>query len=155
MNPQTQQQSQAKVHGQDTYYVMPADEHEQAICQAWIEKHRPNTIARSVSRLRVDRLTERHTVIVLMRRVKKPTAAVGITLDENKLRQTVHRNVDELSAEVTEGEVIRCDKHWRPASDGQDGLLDTSTFLEELGKTCTPLCIKWRADDRIVWLGHA
>lgn len=164
MNPQTSQQPKQggpqpepppRLHGDSLYYLMPADEYEQAICQAWLEKNRENTIARSVSRLRVDRLTERHTVIVLMRRQKKPTAAVGVTLDEHKVKQLVHRNVEELASEVSEGEPITCEKHWRPASDGEDGILDTSTFLCELGKTSTPLAIKWRADDRIVWLGHA
>lgn len=151
----------AAITGENIYYLMPADEHEQALCMAWIEKHKPGTVARNVSRLRVDRLTERHSVIVLMRRVKKPTPVIGVVRDEHNLKELVVRSpeflVDDkpIMDQVSEGPPVHAGKHWKPAPDGEDGLLNESSFLEELGKTCSPLAIKWRSDDRVVWLGFA
>lgn len=150
MQPQTQTKQQPAPQAapqrdlSKTYFLGPSDENEHAIALAWLQKYHPEANSpghvRYVTELRLDRMTEEHAVIVLAR-TKKRTHALETVRDANNMAKVVRRSPEELIEEVQECKPVHCKDHWI-AEDGTEGELVTHTFLEAIGKTCTPWAVK-------------
>lgn len=136
-----------------TYFVMISDDYEKKAAQAYLQAIYPGTAARVVQDLRLDRLTDRHTVIALYRPDDR-TPAVQMRLTPQGLREPLHTPVADLMKEVREGKPVECKQFWQRGS-GNEGELNLSGFLEELGKQCAPAVIKYIARDHIMRLGFA
>lgn len=155
---QTQQPKPTKGN-EKLYYVAPNDENEQRIAIAWLEKHCPayNTPGhpRFVTELRIDRLTDEHVVKVLARTGKKITQALRTERTQQGEARVVRAEPEDLIGEIVEGQPVECGKHWLERADGEEGELVVSSFLEELGKRCTPYAVKWKPEDgrkvRLAW----
>jgi hypothetical protein len=146
---------EGRPHGENLYYLGVNDEHERRFVEAWLEKNRPNTRAKYVTELRLARLTEQHTVRVLMRTGRKVSQALPMVKNEHGIKEIVQTDADKLAEEVSECASVHCRDFWvEDGSEGAEGELNTSRFLEAVGKTCIPACIKWRPDQgvlRLMW----
>jgi hypothetical protein len=144
------------VHGANLYFLCVADEHERQIAQAWLEAKYPGSVVKLVSELKIDRLTQDHTLTALVRKGKggrPPTAAWQNVRNEHRIYELQRLEPEDLAKEVVECAPVRCADHWREdGSEGGDGELSIAGFLEQFGKTCAPACIKWRSDSRVLKL---
>jgi hypothetical protein len=154
---QAPKQEAERPHGENLYYIGVNDEHERGIAHAWIEATHPNTIAKFVTELRIDRLTRDHVVRALVRgatktgerRPVKISSAAPIIRNQHGIRELIPVESKDLIAEVVECAPVRCADHWREgAYDDSEGDLNVSTFLEALGKSCAPAVIKWNDGER-------
>lgn len=137
-----------------TYFVMLNDEFEMKAAKAYIKNLYPGTAARIVTDLRLDRLTDKHTVIAL-RRSDERTQAVSLRVSPSGIREPVHTPIEQLMREVQESEPVRCADFWQPAREGNEGELNLAGFMEEFGKKCIPAAIKFYPRDGILRLGFA
>lgn len=168
MQPQTQSNKQQPAQAapardmSKVYFLGPSDENEHAIALEWLEQNHPNANkpghVRYVTDLKLDRMTEDHTVVVLAR-TKKRTDALKTERDHNGIAKVVRHKPEELIGELVENRAVHCKDHWM-AEDGTEGELIVHTFLEALGKTCSPWAVKpapadSRTTPRIYRLGWA
>jgi hypothetical protein len=137
-----------------TYFVMVNDDYEKKAATAYVKSLYPGTAAKVVADLRLDRLTDKHTVIAL-RRPTECTPAVALRINPQGIRETSITPVDALMREVQESEPVHCAEHWRAAREGNDGELDISGFATALGTRCIPAAIKYYPRDGILRLGFA
>lgn len=135
-----------------SYFIIQEDEYEKKAAREYIRSKYPNTQARIVTELRLDRLTDKHTVYALFRDNER-SPAVHLVANANGIRELRPAPVAELAAEVKESKAIRCADFWMPAREGNEGELDLSTFLSELGKRCAPAAIKYYPAQGILKLG--
>lgn len=143
-----------KVHGEHLYYLGINDEHERRICEAWLDAQNAKLAsenivskARYVTELNTLKLDRDHVVRVLMRREKKLTQALPLVRNQHGIKELAESDDAALAQKIVECEEVRCADHWiEDGSEGGEGELCTRTFLEALGKTCTPACIKWKDD---------
>lgn len=138
---------------ENTYFIYLADEHETKAARAYLKSLYPTSLAKQVAELRLDRLTDKHTVIAL-RRDNERTPAVQVIVNPQGVRTLSQTPMAELMKEVQESEPLRCADFWhqRPGGDGE---LDLARFLEELGKRCTPAAIKYYERTQTLKLGFA
>jgi hypothetical protein len=168
MQPQMQTTKQPAPQPQrdlsKTYYLGPSDENEHQIALAWIDQNHPNANkpgqVRYVTELRLDRMTEEHTVIVLARTGKKRTPARETERDHNGIARVITREPETLIGELSESKPVYCKDHWFGQEDGTEGELVVHTFLEAIGKACSPWAVKpapadSRTTPRIYRLGWA
>lgn len=134
-----------------TYFVLMNDEYESKAGRAYLKTIYPQSLARVVTDLRIDRLTDKHTVIPLFRGDDR-TPAVQLIRDPQGIRVPQHTPVAELMKEVREGQPVACAKHWS-ASSGNEGELNVTSFLEELGKSCVPAAVRYVPRENILRLG--
>lgn len=161
--PQQPKPAPTKPHGEYLYYLGVDDEHERRIIEAWLyakfppigDSEFPNTSARYVTSINLNRLTEQHSLCVLMRkpgRGKSVSHAVKLVKNENGIREITHRDAEEMLSEVVECKTLACKDFWSNnggmGDEGEMRIEGQGGFLEELGKTCAPACIKWRSDPR-------
>lgn len=162
MQPQMKQseppkpQSRGKMH----YYMCISDEHERRAAQAWLDSRFGEDGARLVTELRIDRLREDSSLSVLVRRApagkKHAPHAVPLRVDEHGIREPEERDGFELAKGMDECKPLACRDFWvSGTSEDREGEINTARFLEELGKACTPACVKWREDSRTLRLGWA
>jgi hypothetical protein len=160
MQAAAQQPVKNTSRGEKTYYLCPNDENEQRIVMAWLEKNCPgyNTPGhpRFATELRIDRLTDEHCVRILARTGRRVTPALRTERNEHGESKVVRAEPEDLVGEVAESAPIECKTHWLRPSDGEEGELIVSGFLEALGKVCVPYAVKWKPDDgRKLRLGWA
>lgn len=150
---------QQQLPGENTYYLCMESEHELKIAKAWLKAQHPKgTAAKLVQELRISRLNEKHTVIALYRE-DGCTPALLSPIDPATGGRRVEAAVIDgtLLAEVVQGRPIRVRDHWQTTSgedELQDGDINRSTFLQELGKTLrSPAIIKRSTDQQFVRIG--
>lgn len=136
-----------------TYFVMLDDEYEKKAAKEYLRQHYPNTNARVVHELRIDRLTDKHTVIALFRGNER-TDAVRVVANGQGIRELKPTPLPELAGEVQESKPVRCAEYWQTI-EGNEGTLDVASFLTELGKKCTPAAIKLYPAQGFMKLGFA
>jgi hypothetical protein len=137
-----------------TYFVMIDDEYEKKAAKEYLRQMYPNTEARVVHELRLDRLTNKHHVIALFRGNER-TAALALVANMNGIRELRPTPVAELMKEVHESRPVRCADYWQPASEGNEGEVALGGFLEDLGKKCSPAALKYYPKQGILKLGFA
>jgi len=137
-----------------TYFLMVNDDYEKKAAKHYLSQLYPGTAARIVTDLRLDRLTDKHTVIAL-RRNDERTQAVSLRVDPQGIRVPMYTPVADLAREVQEAEPVRCVDYWTPAREGNEGELNLAGFLEQLGKKCIPAAIKFYPREGILRLGFA
>jgi hypothetical protein len=106
------------------YFLLPSEETDEKLANAWKKKHladHPDSKAKFVSEIKLQRLTERHIVIPLYVPATEAT-----------------------TKEITAGTGVRVADHW--LAEGEDGRVNTRTFLRQLNKGCLPAMIKARRD---------
>lgn len=136
-----------------TYFVLVSDDYEKKAAEAYLKAIYPGSAARHVTDLRLDRLTDKHTVIALYRPDDR-TQAVQMRVNMHGIREPVHTPVAELMKEVREGKPVDCAQFWQRGS-GNEGELFLAGFLEEFGKTCAPAVVKYVPRENIMRLGFA
>lgn len=136
-----------------TYFVMVSDDYEKKAAEAYLKTLYPGTAARIVTDLRLDRLTDKHTVIALYRPDDR-TNAVQLRITPQGLREPQATPIGELAKEVRESTPVNCARFWQRGS-GNEGEVNLAGFLEELGKVCAPAVIKYIPRENILRLGFA
>lgn len=138
---------------ENTYFIYLADEYEAKAARAYLKSLYPTSLAKQVAELRLDRLTDKHTVIAL-RRDNERTPAVQVIVNPQGVRTLSYTPPTELMKEVAEAEPIKCSDFWHKVAGGE-GELDLARFLEELGKRCSPAAIKYYERTQTLKLGFA
>lgn len=133
---------------ENTYFVFENAPGEAKIALAYIADQYPNTKAKRVIELRVDRLTDRHNVICLVRGrdPRKPvTPLIGQRRSEHGIMQLVNADPNTLKGEICESEPIACNRYWNRMAgwEGGDGELDITGFLAAVGAAAAPLRVVW------------
>lgn len=136
-----------------TYFVLVNDEYESKAGRAYLKTIYPQSLARVVTELRLDRLTDKHTVIPILRGDDR-SPAVPLVRDAHGIRVPQPAPVTELMKEVREGQPVACAKYWQPGT-GNEGELNVAGFLEEVGKSCVPAAVKYYPRENIMKLGFA
>lgn len=157
-----------------TVFLCLEGEHEANIARAYMQATYPGSKARLVQELRLDRLTERHTVIALWRDRDCTPPVLAIRDEVSGGRGLELRDPHTLVKEVLEGKPIACKDYWGDASevddDGfgmssmTDGELQTGAFMNELGTSMgkcwvankrarEPAILKRGTDQRVLKLG--
>src|SRR5215471_6965243 len=135
-----------------TYFVMVSDDYEIKAAREYVKMMYPGTQAKVVHELRLDRLTDKHTVITLTRDNER-TPAVAIRHNPQGIREISPTPVAELAKEVRESKPIAVEKYWAEV-DG-DGVVDLASFLTELGKGASPAAVKYLPSQGLLKLGFA
>lgn len=135
----------------ETYFLVPQGGAEFSIAREYLKKMYPTSEGRLTTEIPLDRLTDRNTVIVLLR--TEGTAAEAVILNptagNSSIRRLPHK---ELAEEVVESDPIACKAFWTKGGRFNDGVVDVASFLEALGKAASPLAVKLREDVRSIWL---
>ena len=147
MQPQTHTKQQAAAQPapqrdmSKVYFWGPNDESENLIALEWLAKHYPDTGShgqvRYTTALNLDKLTDEHTVIVLAR-TKKRTHARETERDQHGIAKVVQRKPEDLIGEIVESPPVHCKDHWQGQEYGTEGELNVNTFMNAIGKVCTP-----------------
>lgn len=129
-----------------TYFFMMPDPYEQRIMLAYLAEKYPDSQAKKVSELRIDRLTDLHAVIVLVR--PKPSAAATQFKNQMGLSEFTHHEPETKMAEVREARPILIKDFWREAGEDSvsDGELDTSAFITAVSQAASPITTYWHPD---------
>jgi len=109
-----------------TYVLTAGDEHDVHDARVWRKKlseRSPDSAPKMVQEIKLARLTERHTVIALYR----PDDGI------------------ERSKELVAGPPVQVRDHWR--KDGDDGEVNTETFIGTLAKGILPAVVKTRREN--------
>lgn len=136
-----------------TYFVCIDDDYERKAAREYVNTKYPKSLAKFVHELRLDRLTDKHTVIALVRGNER-TPAVQVIVNPQGVRTLSNTPVSELAAEVVESDAVSCAKHWSKLAGGE-GELHLPAFLEELGRACVPAAIKNYPNTKTLKLGFA
>lgn len=137
----------------DTYFVALADDDEFQIAKAYVKAMYPQTAAKLVRELRLDRLTDKHTVIALRRDDERSPVAV-LEPSPTGQRQPRRRPAVELIGEIREAPPIRVAEFWGPGLDG-DGEVDSSGFMSALGTRAIPAAVKNYPTQKTLKLAYA
>lgn len=132
-----------------TYFIMLPDDYEKKIMLAYLESKYAKeslALAKKVGEMRVDRLTDMHTVIALVR--PRPSPAATPFKNQMGLTDYEHHEPELKGREVRESRPILIKRFWRAASDEAmvDGELNTSEFLTALAQAASPLSINWHPE---------
>ena len=129
-----------------TYFLYLPDDYEKEIMRLYLAQKYPNSQARKVGEMQVNRLTEVHNVIVLTRKKPSPMS----TPRRNQMGTTEYeRHEPETKLkEVTESKPIVCADFWAPGNEDSmvDGQMDTHSFLTAVSKAASPLTISWHPE---------
>lgn len=120
--PKTTEETKAPALDEFVYFLTPTEDTDERECAEWKQKlldKTPDCKAKFVSSLNLSRLSERHLVIALYRPARK-------------------------GSEITAGPAIKVVDHW--LADGDDGKVNSRTFLRALNMTCLPAVVKLRRD---------
>lgn len=129
-----------------TWILMPESEPEAALCEEWVAEHCPVKIAQGaiVQTLDLAQLRPDDSVICMVRGKDKrrPLTRMEITVVQGENIST-ERPTEELLSQMVLTRPVFCKDHWvmgGPAGMGRaGGRLNYATFLEAIGKLCTPL----------------
>jgi len=156
-----------------TYFMMLPDQYEQRVMLAYIAQKYPQSEARKVSELRVDRLTDLHSVIVLVR--PRPTPAATQFKNGMGVSEFQHHEPEEKLKEVRESRPILVKTFFkapgavpefneygdRPEmsldNEVGDGELNISNFLTALAQAASPMTLNWHPTQlpgivRLAWV---
>lgn len=135
-----------------TYFVLVNDDYEIKAGKEYVRSIYPGTAAKVVHELRLDRLTDKHTVIALTRDHER-TGAIQVKPNAQGIREIYPTPIAELAKEVRESKPIVVAKYWHEV-DG-DGEVDLAGFLQEVGKAAVPATVKYIPAQNILRLGFA
>lgn len=129
-----------------TYFVALALPSEANIAIAYLKKKYPESPAKRVTELYVDRLIPGMHVITLMRR-DQPSPPVTY-VNSGGIKEPIYHKAEEFADEVSESEPIAIAKYFNKASVSGDwalneGVLDKDRFFDDLAKTVAGATIKW------------
>lgn len=129
-----------------TYFLYLPDDFEKEVMRLYLAQKYPTSLARRVGEMQVNRLTDQHQVIVLVR--PKPTPAS--TPHKNQMGATEFEHHDHKTklGEVRESRPIFCREFWQEGNDDSmvDGTLNTHQFLEAVSRAASPLTISWHPE---------
>jgi hypothetical protein len=137
-----------------TYFLLIDDEYEKKAAKEYLRQMYPGTAARIVNELRLDRLTDKHHVIALVRGNER-SPALALVANHNGIRELRATPVAELMREVVESKPVRCADYWQPAREGNEGEVALGGFLEDLGKKAAPAALKYYPQQGLLKLGFA
>lgn len=135
-----------------TWLLMPEAGPEAALCEEWVAEHCPVKIVQNaiVQMLDLAQLRPDDSVICMVRGKDKrrPLTRMQITVVQGE-NISSERPTDELLAQMVLTQPVFCRDHWvMTGASGMGragGRLNYATFLEAIGKVCTPLAPR-RAD---------
>lgn len=130
-------------HTQSTYFLAVDDPFELKIAQAWLKATYPNTLARIVSQLPMQRLTK-PTVVIPVIRGEDRSPAYTQTMEAHSVR-AIHVNPKDLIGEVRECAPVEVAKHWREVRDEFDpfgGEMNRNSFMDELSQNSAPVAAR-------------
>jgi hypothetical protein len=129
-----------------TYFLYLPDDYEKEVMRLYLLQKYPNSQARKVGEMQVNRLTDQHQVIILTR--PKPTPDKTPYKDPmGSVQYTLHEPKSKLS-EIRESKPIFCKDFWTEGHDDSmvDGTLNTHTFLAAVSAAASPLTISWHPE---------
>lgn len=129
-------------HGENTFFLLLADPHEEKIARAYIAAKYPKTKAKIARMLPLPRLSEGMVIIPLFRRSDRTPMERGM-IDVHGRPFTQRTSPLDVAHEVREGTPVVVAKHWRKSSIDDafgafGGVLNRSSFLDELNVSCSP-----------------
>jgi hypothetical protein len=149
------------VNSEFTYFLFSHAGDEPKIALLYLQEKHPASRAKRVAELRIDRLTDKHKVIVLVRGrnpLKPATPLTGSRRNEYGIRELVNANPADLVGEMGASEPIDCGKFWNRTAgwEGGDGELDIPGFLQAVAAAASPLRVSWHPEQLpgILKLGH-
>jgi hypothetical protein len=130
-----------QTHDEQTYFLCIDDPYELSIASAWLKATYPNTRGKPVRELPLMRLTERATIIPVIRGEDRSSLEV-YDRDSHGAPRVTRRKPVELITEVRECRPVKTADHWRGRADEWDafgGELMRDSFQTDLAKACTPI----------------
>lgn len=134
----------AQTHSENVYFLAINDQYESAIAKAYIAQKYPASKARFRTELKLQRLSEKHVVIALVRGEDR-SPLERTARDDRGIAHIVRTSPGDLTREIRECKPIKVADHWRRSHgadeyDDDDGEIDVESFMTELGKQATPIC---------------
>jgi hypothetical protein len=129
-----------------TYFLYLPNDFDKEVMRLYLQEKYPNSLARKVGEMQVNRLTEQHAVIVLTR--PRPTAdKTPFKNQMGTVEYTLHP-AEEKIREVRESKPIFCKEFWHEGNEDSmiDGALDTHLFLGAVSVAASPLTISWHPE---------
>lgn len=150
-----------------TYYLAINDDGELKIAKAWFKDRYPEVVRdpqrhpwpKITREIPIPRLHEKATVIALIRGEDRSPLEKRTRDQATGMMTSQANDPAMLLEEVRECKPVRIGDHWRGKSDEWDafgGEIDRPTFLEALGKVCSPLAPRVHVGSidqlKLVWI---
>lgn len=131
-------------HNENVYFIAIDDPYESAIAKAYIAAKYPGTKARFRTSINLNRLSEKHVVIALIRGEDRSPLERSAR-DDRGVAHIVRTSPKDLIHEIRECKPIRVADHWlrrhgADEYDDDDGQINADSFMTELGTRATPIC---------------
>lgn len=129
-----------------TYFIHLPDDYEKRVMEGYVKTKYPSSQAKRVGELNVGRLTDMHSVIVLVR--PRPTPSATPHRTQMGTIEYTHHEPETKLAEVRESRPILCKQFWSEGGDDSmvDGFLSISDFLTALSQAASPITLSWHPD---------
>lgn len=129
-----------------TYFLYLPNDYEKEIMRLYLAQKYPESLARKVGEMQVNRLTDQHQVIILTR--PKPTPDKTPRRNQMGAVEFDDHEPSTKLKEVRESKPISVREFWNEGNEDSmiDGTLDTHRFLDAVARAASPLTISWHPE---------